>query len=103
MAFRLLSYYIVCFYSIVVYDPKLDDVAYKAAYDPSTKTSHMIRGNCLSSYCCCFYSRLLCFISISVEIEILTILGNTSQVNERLHCPGRDGGRASRFVMKAAR
>ena len=50
-----------------------------------------------------FFSRLLCFISISVGIEILPILGSTSPVKERLHCPGRDGGEASKLVTKATR
>ena len=54
------------------------------------------------SYLIDFFSSLLCLISISVEIEILTILGSTSPVKERLYCPVRDGGEASRLVIKAA-
>ena len=45
-----------------------------------------------------FQLIVVLFLSISVGIEVLVILGSTSPVNERLHCPDRDGGEASRLV-----
>ena len=44
---------------------------------------------------------MLCFISISVGMDIPTILDSTSPAKERLHGPSRDGNEASRIIMKA--
>ena len=49
----------------------------------------------------CFFQLIVVF-HISVGAETLTILGSTSQVKERLHYPGRDGGEVSKLVTKAA-